>query len=206
MIRSSGKAVRLSGILLAAISVLAFSALSTGVASASSHSLVMEISGAPAANNSPAYIEIGLPGGSSCLIGTYHNDANNTELKINSAATDEITASPGTVEINPDGPCDGTTVTGSISGVTVKHNGKAKVSLHLSIAIAGCTYEVTKPLKATFTVPSSAAYTTVDIKGERSSSSSGTCAKTKTWDEAGLAIGGWKADNSPQDYELVSGM
>jgi hypothetical protein len=60
---------------------------------------------------------------------------------------------------------------------------------------------VISKLAATFTVPSGQAFAPLTIRAKRSKASAKSCAKTEIY-EAGLAIGGWRKDGSPQDYEL----
>jgi hypothetical protein len=194
-IRSSGNAVRFSWVLLAVISVLAFSALDAGAASAKA--LVLEVEGTAAPAPSNAYVEIGLTTGKGpCLFGTYK-----ATLASNSMSKDLITNSSA-VEINPDGPCTGVSISGEIREAVIASNGKTKVTANPALAITtgGCTYEVGK-LAATFTVPSGQAFAPLTIRAKRSKASAKSCAKTEIY-EAGLAIGGWRKDGSPQDYEL----
>lgn len=191
----SSRAVRISRLLIA-ISVLAFSAVNAGAASA--HSLTLKLAGTAALTPSNAYVEVGLSGVGSgeCLFGTYKGS-----LTTNSASTDVIKNSGLSVEINPDGPCTGATISGNITEAKVKSNGKITItwSPALDVQEGECTYETSK-LSAKFTVPSSAAFSPLSVKMKRSKHSAAECPKTRTF-EGGTAIGGW-VDSAPQDYEL----
>lgn len=195
-IRSSANP-RVLGALLAAVSVLTFNAFNAGAASASK--LVLKISGSAAPSPSKAYVEIGLNiGGPACLFGTYQ-----ASLISNSLATDTI-ENKTPIEINAAGPCVGVSISPSseITVAKISSSGKFTVKANPAIKVTkgSCTYATSK-ITGTFPVPGTAfAYTAVT--GKRKPPSAPTCAKTYTYYESAVAMGGWKATGAPQDYEL----